>query len=644
MIKKRNTKHIALGALVLFFAGVIAAPYLINTAQAQEWTLPQLEQLNEGAVEGNYTLTLSPSQGGQVFGRGSFEEGEELTIVAIPQQNFHFYRWIHNGTGHLLNPTEETTTFTMPARDVSIQAIFRQGAEPPTTPDPSEEVQVIITSTSGGTATGGGTHRTGEEILISATPLEGYTFIGWEVQQGPNVGAVLSSNLQFLFTVPGQNTVIQARFMPNTDSATAYHNVSFTSVSNVSFLGAGTFSEGERVTIEAVVGEQLEFVRWVTTQPVTFANPSSTRTSFTMPTQNVQLTAEVRPRQSPTTTHRLSVNASQGGRIINNPSGQHESQARVELLAEPNSGWEFVNWTHNGGGQFGTPNQVSSLFTMPNHNVTVTANFREIDDGTLSSPTGPHRQLTVQANPVGGGSVTGTGQYRENESVNITANPQPGHRFVEWRVTQGNIEIANTQSSSTQITMGNQAATIQAIFEQSQNTVTTGFAQGGTTQGGGMRSTGSTVSITATPQSGWRFDRWVGEVDFANATSATTTFTMPENDVTVTPVFVQELTSTLPQPQPPQSQPPEPLPIPNPQQTPQPLPAPGLSTPQPAEPAPQPTPQPAPPAEPNTPTQNTNQSGITLDVTSDPISSTLIGAGGTTVIAVVSLILKKKVW
>jgi uncharacterized repeat protein (TIGR02543 family) len=55
---------------------------------------------------------------------------------------------------------------------------------------------------------------------------------------------------------------------------------------------------------------------------------------------------------------------------------------------------------------------------------------------------------------------------------------------------------------------------------------------GGT--GGGPFAAGDKVSITADTLSGKMFDRWTGGVDFADANSATTSFVMPANAVTVT--------------------------------------------------------------------------------------------------------------
>ncbi len=62
---------------------------------------------------------------------------------------------------------------------------------------------------------------------------------------------------------------------------------------------------------------------------------------------------------------------------------------------------------------------------------------------------------------------------------------------------------------------------------------------GGSVTGGGDYIPGAQVSITATPLAGYRFSGWSSSNggSFANASSATTQFTMPANDTTVTASF-----------------------------------------------------------------------------------------------------------
>jgi hypothetical protein len=72
---------------------------------------------------------------------------------------------------------------------------------------------------------------------------------------------------------------------------------------------------------------------------------------------------------------------------------------------------------------------------------------------------------------------------------------------------------------------------------------------GGT--GGGNYEPGATVSITANPPAAGKvFAGWSGNVVFANAAAASTTFVMPATNVTVTPSYKDEMPAPAPTPPP----------------------------------------------------------------------------------------------
>ena len=125
---------------------------------------------------------------------------------------------------------------------------------------------------------------------------------------------------------------------------------------------------------------------------------------------------------------------------------------------------------------------------------------------------------------------TGGGVYVEGASVTITANePATGKRFSGWTI-DGISGLDTTQTSIT-FNMPANAVTATANYEDIEYTVT---VNGGT--GAGTYKEGASVTITATVPTGKRFVEWTSEsgITFADKTSATTTFTMPAGDVTVT--------------------------------------------------------------------------------------------------------------
>lgn len=66
-----------------------------------------------------YTLTLSANGSGQVYGSGSYDEGEDVTIYAIPSANHYFAYW-NDGV------VEPTRTVNM-SSDITLEAHFFSG-------------------------------------------------------------------------------------------------------------------------------------------------------------------------------------------------------------------------------------------------------------------------------------------------------------------------------------------------------------------------------------------------------------------------------------------------------------------------------------------------------------------------------------
>lgn len=125
---------------------------------------------------------------------------------------------------------------------------------------------------------------------------------------------------------------------------------------------------------------------------------------------------------------------------------------------------------------------------------------------------------------------TGGGVYVEGASVTITANePATGKKFSGWTI----VGISGLDTTQTSLTFNMPANTVTATanYEDIEYTVT---VNGGT--GAGTYKEGDSVTITATVPTGKRFVEWTSEsgITFADKTSATTTFTMPAGDVTVT--------------------------------------------------------------------------------------------------------------
>ena len=193
-----------------------------------------------------------------------------------------------------------------------------------------------------------------------------------------------------------------------------------------------------------------------------------------------------------------------------------EANSTVNLVATPSSGYRFTGWTSsNGDVAFADPSSASTTFTMPADDVTVTANFEQY--------------YTITVNASAGGTVDGGGDYAAGSSVTLKATANSGYRFVGW--------MEGDQTVSTDTTYAfpaNSNRSLNAQFEKVY-TVTVNASGGGTATGGGTYAEGDTVTLTATPDSGYHFDGW--NIVSGTVTIQNNQFTMPAENVEIQAIF-----------------------------------------------------------------------------------------------------------
>ena len=150
--------------------------------------------------------------------------------------------------------------------------------------------------------------------------------------------------------------------------------------------------------------------------------------------------------------------------------------------------------------------------------------------------------LTIASGEGGSVDIPGEGTFTcdSGRAVDLVAIPASGYRFVKW--TGSADTIANVNVASTAITM-NDDYSITASFEETEATyytLTMAVAGGGSTspaEGQRPYAAGTVVYITASPDSGYQFDRWTGDVDTVdNRYAASTTITI-YGDYSITAYF-----------------------------------------------------------------------------------------------------------
>ncbi|MBR3365578.1 hypothetical protein IKG48_00410, partial [Candidatus Saccharibacteria bacterium] len=133
---------------------------------------------------------------------------------------------------------------------------------------------------------------------------------------------------------------------------------------------------------------------------------------------------------------------------------------------------------------------------------------------------------------------TGSGTHNVGDTVTISATPSSTYHFSSWTVDSGGVTLASTTNSSTTFTMPDNDVTITANGAINTHTVSITSGTGiSSTTGAGTYSVGQTVNISASPSSGYNFSSWTvnsGGASLGSTTSSSTSFTMPDANVTIT--------------------------------------------------------------------------------------------------------------
>ncbi|MBQ4398066.1 MAG: choice-of-anchor J domain-containing protein [Bacteroidales bacterium] len=218
---------------------------------------------------------------------------------------------------------------------------------------------------------------------------------------------------------------------------------------------------------------------------------------------------------------------SNGGTVSG--AGQYYGNTSCTLTATPNTGYEFICWRQGS-------TQVS---TDPTYTFTVTGNASYTAIFTMI----PQYTITATANPTAGGTVTGAGTYYQNTSCTLTATANTHYEFTNWSSNGAQVSTNPTYTFSVTAS-GSYTANFTALQPHS---VTCNPVENGSISANPTTAyKNETVTLTATPTSGYFFSTW--DVRDATNNSITVTdnqFTMPDSDVTVGATFVSGCTITV---------------------------------------------------------------------------------------------------
>ena len=161
----------------------------------------------------------------------------------------------------------------------------------------------------------------------------------------------------------------------------------------------------------------------------------------------------------------------------------------------------------------------------------------------VRNPAATEYTVTVTGGTASVAAGTPITRAMEGVEITVTAQAPDGMYFVKWVVKAGGVTLANETSATTTFTMPANDVTIEAEFaENPVEAYTLTVIKGTASVAAGTPITdkiaqNTVVTVTAdAPEAGKVFDKWVvleGGVTPADATKATTTFTMPASAVKI---------------------------------------------------------------------------------------------------------------
>jgi hypothetical protein len=455
-----------------------------------------------GGGGATYSLTMAVAPGGggtatDLTGASPYAAGTSVNIKAVANPGYKFVSW-SAPAGTFGSATAATTTFTMPAQNVTVAANFVA----------VYGLTMAVNPVGGGTATdltGASPYAAGTSVNIKAVAAAPYQFVSWSAPAGTFGNATAA---QTAFTMPAQNVTVEAHFVGPTDHFMGYF------VDNDPMLYIG-----ENVTLEDQFGAVNATVEWAWG----FCNPAEKVHEVLTPIWNPDhhftmytLSYEGAPQQwfvqvnNQFGTQNLTVS---GPVALAVPTrkvepGNHEPPVGLDhyliyMVDEGPLVEEFVDLNDEFGSQTDVYVYEPVLFANPvqkTHDGVVTEIVNPETHAVIYSIAGGYLEREVQVvNQFGlqalnvsgpymlavpseklyyqliydltiastaGGSVTtpgeGTFTYDEGMVVNLVATPALDHRFVNWT---GDVStIGNVNAAATNITM-NGNYEITANFE-----------------------------------------------------------------------------------------------------------------------------------------------------------------------------------
>ena len=404
-------------------------------------------------------------------------KGKPVVIKADEIEGKLFDHWkIVSGNVILDNQRAPEARFTMPETAVEITAEYNDLHAITVNNGTANVEEAVI----------------GDTVKIKAESREGYVFDRWEVNYG-DVAVANKNAEETTFTMPDSMVVLTAKYKA-LQSITLENGKAYAGGEEIT-----TAKKGTEVTIKADDLDGKVFDQWkIVSGNVTLEDANKAETTFTMPAESISLEAVYNTIHS---IHTTFCTADPASAIVG---------TEITVTAESREGYVFDRWEASDGVKL-TEDGLTAKFTMPDHDVTIEAKYKQYHSIEVSKGVA----TDAEGNPISS-AVEDTEIWIEIDREQ--RNPDE-FEFYRWLSTPEDLEIANRKAERTCFTMPDEDVTVEAKFLHLREITVhdgTTYVEG---EEGGIAKAGQTVTVKADEIPGLKFDHWT--VDSENVTLTT---------------------------------------------------------------------------------------------------------------------------
>lgn len=427
-----------------------------------------------------YTITVNAESGGSVSGGGMYEEGTTATITATPDSGYEFIQW---NDGNTLNPRTITVS-----NNATYTAQFEQS------------VCAVTFRNQDGTIIKSYQVASGQALgEIPSVSRNGYTFAGWiPCAPARSTDDAIVDSYQYngnnSFYALHQRYKYADKFALHIDAYMSDwidigNNNSGAQIISCTEGGgwgmgymANTTGHGVEIHTGSYTGIDLGFGT---------ANRFANNTWYSFDVVFANGTLEV-----------FVDGVSKGTVTTPNASINYNDSNTIFVGAEAGN-----NLTAPGGSYF--DGFISNVFIANQGTRLQPASTNTtIDQNTDYYPVwrlNTTHTITISADPNSSGVVSGGGIFEHDMTSVLTATPNTGYKFIQW--SDGDTSNPRTVTVSEDISY-------TALFEILTYSIFTDASpiEGGVITGGGIHAYGSNITLTAVPNDGYKFIRWVDGV------------------------------------------------------------------------------------------------------------------------------------